>query len=203
MAMNTPALSSPESISTVGRWVIAAFVWSALVVLGCLLALLFIDFGVESTTEFVVLVRNIALMGAAAIALPVSLYLLGLRERTFRMDLTRIVREEVERQKREVAEEIERRETELREDEAKREKEPGEEGMVTLLQKMSEASDGTILMVQTLDMSEIERQEHHVADLLVDRGLAAWKSDSALRITAAGYDFLAEHGGPAGGSKYL
>ena len=62
--------------------------------------------------------------------------------------------------------------------------------MVELLEKMSNAPDGQILLVRTLGMSEQRREQYHHAELLSDAGLAMWKSDSAIRITNQGYDFL-------------
>ena len=39
-------------------------------------------------------------------------------------------------------------------------------------------------------MSEQDLARHHQAELLSDSGLATWNSDSAIRITNSGYDFL-------------
>ena len=188
---------TPDSMWEVGLPVKIAVAWSINVVLGCFFSLTFVDFGTETMTEFVVLVRNIMLMGAAAIALPVSMYMLWVRDKSFRMDFSKAVREEIERQRREEAEEIERqetdrRETELRRDEAKKQR--GEKQMVSLLRKMSDAADGAVHLRRHLGMGEEAQREFHIADLLVDRGLAERKSDSMIRITAAGYDFLNKHG---------
>lgn len=93
MAENQPYATSPKN-----WWVLAfAVVLSGLVVLGCFLALIFVDFTKEDTAEFVVLVRNIALIGAAAIALPLSVVAFWLRTRSFRLDLNKEVREETDR----------------------------------------------------------------------------------------------------------
>ena len=62
--------------------------------------------------------------------------------------------------------------------------------MVDLLEDMAAKPDGYILLVKHLGMSERERKRHHNAELLSDAGLATWKSDSAVRITNDGYDFL-------------
>ena len=62
--------------------------------------------------------------------------------------------------------------------------------MIEILNEMNNTVDGQILFVQTLGMSEIEREHRHHAELLDDAGLATWKSESMLRITNKGYDFL-------------
>ena len=62
--------------------------------------------------------------------------------------------------------------------------------MVTLLEDMADKPDGQLLLVKHLGMSEREREQHHNAELLGDAGLATWKSDSTVRITNDGYDFL-------------
>ena len=90
----------------------SALIWSSLVTLGCFLAVSCIDYPeVRTTTDFVELVRNIAIMGAAAIALPVSLYTLWMKDTGFRSDLKKTIREEIERQHREMEErqELERK----------------------------------------------------------------------------------------------
>lgn len=87
--------------SKVGRPIVLAGTWSAIVVLGCALAIILVDYpSVETTAEFVVLVRNVAIMGAAAIALPVSLYTFWMKDRGFRMELGKAVREQLEREDR-------------------------------------------------------------------------------------------------------
>ena len=83
-----------------------AVIWSALVVLGCFLAITFYEG--DEVENFVVLIRNVALMGAAAIALPVSLYTFWMKERAFRVDFTRAVNEEVDRRERIQREALER-----------------------------------------------------------------------------------------------
>ncbi len=62
--------------------------------------------------------------------------------------------------------------------------------MIELLEEMSNAVDGQLVMVQTMGMSETERAHNHHAELLIDTGLATWQSDSMIRITNSGYDFL-------------
>ena len=101
----------------IGWPIIIAVVWSILVTIGCLVALIHFEYsGVDSTADFVVLVRNIALMGAAAIALPVSLYVLWMKDQGFKMDIGREIREQLdrdERLKRETIEEIRRTDKEM------------------------------------------------------------------------------------------
>ena len=85
----------------VGSPVVLAGIWSTVVVLGCALAIILVDYpSVRTTAEFVVLVRNVAIMGAAAIALPVSLYTFWMKDRGFRMELGKAVREQLERDER-------------------------------------------------------------------------------------------------------
>ena len=80
--------------------------------LGCFLAVSCFEYpGVEGAAEFVVLVRNVVLIGAAAIALPVSLYTFWMKDRAFRVDFRRAVNEEVDRRER-----IEREVMEARDD---------------------------------------------------------------------------------------
>ena len=62
--------------------------------------------------------------------------------------------------------------------------------MIELLEEMGNVIDGQILIVRTMGMSEQKRERHHHAELLSDAGLATWKSDSMIRITNHGYDFL-------------
>ena len=62
--------------------------------------------------------------------------------------------------------------------------------MIELLEEMSSSADGQILLVRTLGMSEHDLVRYHQAELLSDSGLATWNSDSAIRITNSGYDFL-------------
>lgn len=85
--------------SRMGRPIVLAGIWSAIVVVGCALAIILADYpSVETTAEFVVLVRNVAIMGAAAIALPVSLYTFWMKDRGFRIELGKAVREELDRE---------------------------------------------------------------------------------------------------------
>lgn len=61
--------------------------------------------------------------------------------------------------------------------------------MVEMLEEMSDTREGCIVVLNINDSeSDIERRHH--ADLLDDTGLAVWKSDSIIRITSQGYDFL-------------
>ena len=62
--------------------------------------------------------------------------------------------------------------------------------MLELLEEMDKDAGGSIMLVQTLGMSEEKRHRRHQADLLDDAGLAVWESDSMIRITNHGYDFL-------------
>ena len=167
MTASSPESAPTEAIPAIGWPVKIALAWSSLVVLGCLGALLCIDFGVESTAEFVVLVRNIALMGAAAIALPVSLYLLGLRERTFRMDLTKVVRDEVERQKREVAEEIKQRENEMREAEARIEREKEQEENYSVMKIVEFVSDQDSCLLEDIQKAFSHQNPQDIEDTVL------------------------------------
>lgn len=82
----------------IGWPLVVALLWSFLVVLGCVLAMFLITFD-DNAKAVVVLVRNISVVGAAAIALPLSIYVFWMRERSFQIDLDKAVREEVQRQK--------------------------------------------------------------------------------------------------------
>ena len=62
--------------------------------------------------------------------------------------------------------------------------------MIELLEEMSNCAGGQILLVRPLGMSDQDFERYHQAELLGDAGLAVWKSDSAIRITNSGYDFL-------------
>ena len=85
----------------VGRPVVLAGLWSTIVVLGCVLAIILVDYpSVRTAAEFVVLVRNVAIMGAAAIALPVSLYTFWMKDRGFRIEVEKAVREQLDRDER-------------------------------------------------------------------------------------------------------
>ena len=109
-----------EKLSRFGWPIKIAVAWSALVTVGCYAAVSCFEYpSIETTAEFVVLVRNVAIMGAAAIALPVSLYTLWMKDTGFRADLKKTITEELDRQKRE---QEERRKLEMQE-RAQREKE--------------------------------------------------------------------------------
>ncbi len=62
--------------------------------------------------------------------------------------------------------------------------------MIELLKEMGAAVDGQIAIFKTVDMSESEMARNHHAELLIDAGLATWQSESMIRITNSGYDFL-------------
>ena len=62
--------------------------------------------------------------------------------------------------------------------------------MIRSLEEMAGKSDGLILAPRALSMSEAQRMRLHNIDLLTDTGLAVWVSDSGVRITNDGYDFL-------------
>ena len=66
--------------------------------------------------------------------------------------------------------------------------------MLELLKKMREAPIGAIIIRQSLGMDTSAQNEYHQAELLTDLGLAKWKSDSMIRITNRGYDFLDSQG---------
>ena len=109
-----------EELSRFGWPIRIAVAWSALVTVGCYAAVSCFEYpSIETTAEFVVLVRNVAIMGAAAIALPVSLYTLWMKDTGFRSDLKKTIREELDRQKREQEErwELERQERAQQEEE--------------------------------------------------------------------------------------
>lgn len=62
--------------------------------------------------------------------------------------------------------------------------------MIELLEEMASNPNGQILLMKTLGMSSFQQERIHNADLLEDAGLATWISDSSIRITNTGYDFL-------------
>ena len=62
--------------------------------------------------------------------------------------------------------------------------------MIDLLDDMASDPGGLILLIRSLGMSPSEQKRLHNADLLEDAGLATWVSDSGIRITNDGYDFL-------------
>ena len=66
--------------------------------------------------------------------------------------------------------------------------------MLDLLKKMSETPIGAIPIRQSLGMDTGAQNEYHQAELLTDLGLAKWKSESMIRITSRGYDFLETEG---------
>ena len=66
--------------------------------------------------------------------------------------------------------------------------------MLDLLRKMSETPIGAIPIRQSHGMDTGAQNEYHQAELLTDLGLAKWKSESMIRITSSGYDFLETEG---------
>ena len=59
---------------------------------------------------------------------------------------------------------------------------------------MSEAPIGAIIIRQSLGMHTRAQNEYNQAELLTDLGLAKWKSESMIRITSRGYDFIDSQG---------
>ena len=64
------------------------------------------------------------------------------------------------------------------------------EQMFKLLEDMADEPGGLIIVRKHLGMSSEERAEAHSVQLLTDAGLAIWESDSGVRITNQGYNFL-------------
>ena len=62
--------------------------------------------------------------------------------------------------------------------------------MIRSLEEMADQSGGLILVPRTLSMSEAQQMKLHNIDLLTDAGLAVWMTDSGVRISNDGYDFL-------------
>ena len=68
--------------------------------------------------------------------------------------------------------------------------------MLSLLREMAARDDGRIVAVLTFEPRvDAERRYHHL-ELLVDADHALWTSMGVVRITNAGYDFIAavDHG---------
>lgn len=63
--------------------------------------------------------------------------------------------------------------------------------MIGLLKEMAEDSYGHVMITKTLGMSEDKLHRIHQLELLVDAGLAEWRSDSMARIMNSGYDLIA------------
>ena len=59
--------------------------------------------------------------------------------------------------------------------------------MLEILKELKDSPSGQSPFLKTMDM-DLERYHH--AELLCDSGLATWRSDSFLRITNQGYDFI-------------
>lgn len=71
--------------------------------------------------------------------------------------------------------------------------------MIDLLEEMSNEPNGLIILVVAFESPEGAGARYHHAELLSDAGLAHWKTESAVRITNQGYDFLnAVRQGPPG-----
>ena len=62
--------------------------------------------------------------------------------------------------------------------------------MIRLLKEMANDSYGHVMITKTLGMGEDKLHRIHQIELLVDAGLAEWRSDSMVRITNSGYDFI-------------
>ena len=79
--------------------------------------------------------------------------------------------------------------------------------LVQLLKELSEESTGQRIVRRYLAMKTEESVRLHHYDLLVDAGHAEWKSESCIRITATGYDFVEALGSEKTGEqafrKYL
>ena len=65
-----------------------------------------------------------------------------------------------------------------------------EEKQTELLNRMKESPEGSITVRRHLGMSRNARHEIHQIEQLCEMGLATMKSDSMVRITAAGYQQL-------------
>lgn len=62
--------------------------------------------------------------------------------------------------------------------------------MLDLLRDMAESNSGRTIVSQTYGMSENELKRVHHVEILSDAGHVDWVSDSMVRITNEGYDFL-------------
>lgn len=160
-----------------------ALTWSALVTVGCFGAVSFVEYpSIKTTAEFIVVVRNILLMGAGAIALPVSLYTLWMKDTGFRADLRKTVREELERERRE--------DEERRERESRRRREL----FAPIVDFVRKNPGCTFLELQSA-FPKRDKQEVKYAIEMADRdGLLDYDSDSFFP-TDKGLDFL-ERAGP-------
>ena len=66
--------------------------------------------------------------------------------------------------------------------------------MIGLLREMAEDPYGQVMFRKFLGMSDEAQHRLHQGELLADEGLAEWRSESMLRITNRGYEFLAAIG---------
>ena len=62
--------------------------------------------------------------------------------------------------------------------------------MLNLLREMAESASGRMLVVQHFGMSDDEQKRVHHIEILSDAGHVDWISDSMVRVTNDGYDFL-------------
>lgn len=63
--------------------------------------------------------------------------------------------------------------------------------MIALLKEMAADSYGHVMVTKAYGMGEDGLHRFHQVELLVDAGLAEWRSDSMARITNSGYDLIA------------
>lgn len=138
-----------------------AVIWSVLVTLGCFLMLMVYEYPeVKGTENFVVLVRNVALIGAAAIALPVSLYTFWMKDRAFRVDFRRAVREEADRRARIEREAVAQHEANELARKVSRDQGVGDKGMRPIIQYIADnggcTTDDIAKFLQEYDLPQIE-----------------------------------------------
>ena len=62
--------------------------------------------------------------------------------------------------------------------------------MLNLLREMGESADGRMIVLRHKGMSDDESNRVHHVKILSDAGHVDWISDSLVRITNEGYDFL-------------
>lgn len=62
--------------------------------------------------------------------------------------------------------------------------------LISMLREMSEQEGGFIAAPLVYGDQGEDLRRHHHADLLNDVGHAEWTSDSVIRITSQGYDFI-------------
>lgn len=61
--------------------------------------------------------------------------------------------------------------------------------MLEMLEEMDKETNGCIIVLNSYGAESDSERRHH-AELLEDTGLAVWKSESVIRITNKGYEFL-------------